>query len=283
MWCSIVEQTDEGKVTLSNVYHDCVNDRLPRAVRRKFYDELIAIIDETDVSPARQLEVMKDLLDRLVDDFACSASERAQPPGRCSHFVPDLWLFKDNTDSLRRGWAIQDVVPLDHLREIEAGRARWGTIPPTPFTRAWVTQTTSVDATRSQPDRAAMLREKLGLLRFFELDDLYLIEIQYPPGFFDTGGLFPPMFLDGSTFVVYRSKAGDQNWGLAVDLDPQKSYGDGFPEAVHRKVLFTDEFDVKLVDVMQYMVHDPDVPALYGKTPNPWHSGLAAALEELLK
>ena len=282
-WCAIVEQTDEGRVALSNMYHDCVHDRLPRTVRRRFYDELSTIIDETETNPDRQLRMMKDLLDRLVDDFACSASEPVQPSGRCSHFVPDLWLFSSNTDSLRRGWAIHDTVSIVHLRELEAGRARWGAIPPGRFQRAWVTRMSEVDGIRTLPNCAELLREKLGLLHFFELDDLYLVEIQYPADLFDGGGLFPPMFLDGSTVVVYRSKIGSDKWGRAVELDARKSYGDGFAEAVHRKVTFTVAFDVKPIDVMHLMEHDPDSSVLHGKTPDPWRSGMGPRLEGLLK
>ena len=116
--------------------------------------------------------------------------------------------------------------------------------------------------------RATVLRQKLGLLRFLELEDLYLMEVQYPENAFQNVPLVPPTFLDGSTFVVYRSKEGTGNWGVAVDLS-SPSYPDGFPEGVHRQVPFTEDFTVQRVGVMQAVWHQPNPVTLHSKTPDP--------------
>jgi hypothetical protein len=283
-WCRLVATRDEGKVTLSNVYHDCKRGRVPQDRRREFYDKLIAIADDNDADSERQLDRVRELLESHADRFACSAVDDAAS-AFCSHFIPDFWLLADNADGLRMGWSISDVVSDSHRTEIEAGRARWGTIPPKEYERAWVTRSEESDTIPRGTAGTKELREKLGLLRFLRIGGAWLMEIRYDKG--AAGRLAPPTFLDGSTFVVYRSrdttamtKAGE--WGKAVDLGHPK-YEDGFSEAVHRRVNFTAEFAVRSVGLMEYVAFTPDPVTLLAKMPIPWHDALADELEQLLR
>lgn len=280
-WCRLVATRDEGKVTLSNVYHDCKKGRVPQAKRHEFYDQLMAIADDNDPDSERQLDRVRELLETHAGEFACSAIDTAAA-ARCSHFVPDFWLLADNADGLRNGWSITDVVSDSHRREIEAGRARWGTIPPANFERAWVTRTDESDAVpRTAANASTKIREKLGLLRFLRISAAWLMEIRYPE---NAASLVPPTFLDGSTFEVYRSgsSADPETWGNAVDLGDPK-YAAGYSEAVHRKVAFTSEFKVAPVGLMEYVPYKPDVAELHKKMPDPWEDDFAAELEQLLQ
>jgi hypothetical protein len=84
--------------------------------------------------------------------------------------------------------------------------------------------------------------------------DEVLVEIVYPEDAFtgedgaaDERRLARPTFLDGGARAIYRSMdGGEDHWGRAVDLE---TLDEGWPEAVHPKIAFSEHFQVRFLGV----------------------------------
>ena len=277
-WCRAVEKSPVGEIALSNMRYDATHDRVGRVTRAAFRERLVAI--HTARPAVRPVGIIQRVTHEQPDDYFCRGKEL--PFEQCSRVVPDLDFVHENINLDDRGWLVEDFVPDEYLDELEislTGLAK-DTIPANPKKHfAWVTRTEALDHMRATiPEEllASAVRNKCGLLHHGASDQLRLIEIRYPPeGIART--LHIPTFLEGAPYGVYMSKselrAAAPCWGTSLDIT---GVADGLPEAVHRRIDFTDKFTVKRLGAeVDGVVVNVTWPKVLKRIPLRWESDYA--------
>lgn len=280
-WCNAMLRTYTGKVALANIIHDCTRRRVPAKYLRRFFKTVEQDWRRKSVGDAA--EVLIGEISRRKRLHA-KGIRRIGATYRCSRIVSAKDLLSENIDLRKKGWRITSTVPHRYIEHLERGLGALpqGSIPNSkPY--AWVTQSSAVDEVRRRYKRstARVVCRKLGLLHFAAYGEASLLEVVYPDAVFmgTKAVLRPPTFLDGSPYIVYRSKCNSDGWGRAVDL---VNGTDGLPEAVHTPIPFTAKFTIRNLGHVDGVSVSIRWRTLLKNAPRPWHADDLKILEGFL-
>lgn len=277
-WIDALERTDRGLILLTNLLHDCYENRVPPTLIRYFFS---LVADDECGSPQ---EALNAAISAHSDELLCAG----QPPlsnERCSRVMDAMDLLAFNLDKRKlpiaasQGYQPHGLV--DFLEKFGVGGAAIGEMR-TRLPIAWVTKKEALDSVRSTTEptevTAARVRELLGLKHVS--GDQLLIEVIYPALIPAADELRPPTFLDGGNIIYFRCyRRSEDSWGQAIDLE---SGGPGLPEAVRRPVKFTVMFEVRRIGQISRDFAHLEYGAVWQNARYPWNATSAARNHILL-
>jgi hypothetical protein len=238
-WCDNLSLKIAGKATLSNMYYDVVNERIDKSQLSLFMNNVlrewsIVISSSIDAFENARISMLK-----IASQLGPPVPENSR---NCSRVMSYKDFFAHNIHQSVIPFAIREFASVDQIKTLERfgikGATKGKMETRRPF--SWVTQTSAMEKIRKKWNTAFIVRQYLGLLHFQEDEDL--IEIIFPPAISKCSKVTQPTFVEGSPTLIYRSKIASDGWGRAVDL---QTYKEGYPEAIHESVNFTDEFEFK--------------------------------------
>jgi hypothetical protein len=271
-----MEEDEDGVATLSNLLFDLLMERLSAKFVRQHLAAVVAKWDARtpDVPPQYCMWAVR--AEDSTAGFTCCGKQIEAWAPRCSRVMAAQDFVRFNVNKRKCPVPIRNAPVTRQIRYFEengigaAAKGEMATTRP----MAWVTDTGRVRATRHEPSPADAARDWLGLVHFRK--GLHLVEVRYPRHAFAMSPLVAPTYLDGCPSVVYRSAKSTDGWGRAVRLS---TLVDGFPEAVHRALTFTPDFEVSMLGPLETDAHFDERKAL-SKFPLRWGPG---SLEELMK
>jgi hypothetical protein len=282
-WCRYTQNTDCGKVSLSNIVFDVTDRVLPFAVVREFLRDVARLWSQRGATqPGETL-----LREVAVAGGSKYHGRRSTPlPGapQCST-VMLASEFQRRYVALRRlGWNdCGDYVPESRLRLLErrlTGRLRSRMLPAQGRV-GWVTTSDALAALRHvalADDHASEVRSSLGLAHY--VSQVQLIELEYPKQTFASAELWRPTFIEGSPRPYYRSFRDANGWGRAVNLRTGRP---GVAEAVHAPLPLTDAFRLRYLGWLQDMHNSLTFSRLWQEAPQPWQTHHIRTLENIVK
>jgi hypothetical protein len=278
-WCRRMEDYAEGRASLSNLLYDAQEERIPKPVLRAFLEDVATRWEAETRESMRKYrvqkhpaEVFKEAVQANAKTYLCQGEEAlSKVPEQYSRVmtVRDFVAFNLNLEQVP--YAITGSLTSDQVRYMEEqgleGKTKGKIRGALPF--AWVTKTESLATVRETHYPSDAARKNLGLSRFTE--DEYLVEIKYPEAKPIGTKLSAPTSLEGCPSLVFRSRLGDDGWGYAVNLE---TLDDGFPEAIHWEVDFTDDFKVADLGRLPPLRPGFDWEVFLDGLPRPWTSEL---------
>jgi hypothetical protein len=240
----------KGRIFLSNFVYDSRMLRLSEDILGEFWEGLLDMWDAGSklLKPEVAIEDYSNSL--KPEDFYCQGPKITKNTIQCSRIIEaqDLITYK-NIDVSRTGFVINGYITKKQIRSLEVlgltNIAKNHMTSRRAFT--WVTQGKEIRKLfrkyrmNKRGELPSLLRNKLGLLHFAE--DQELIEIIYPKGNVKEM-LRAPTFLEGNPSLIFRSTSGDDGWGRTCDI---LSLEEGLPEAVHPKVEFNSDYQIRYI------------------------------------
>jgi hypothetical protein len=226
--------------------YDLRNNRIPLDKFSKFLRTIAANWEVAARSILPEL-IFIEVRNSKPDEFILTGSTVPVDSRECSRVM--IWedFFAYNLHQSKIPFAIRGHVTKSQLDAIERfgikGSTKGRMETSLPF--CWVTHTKEMEAIREEPDAASRSRTRLGLKHFME--DEILLEILFPEDVSMAARVTHPTFFEGGPHLIYRSKQGPDGWGRAVDLC---TYEDGFAEAIHESVLFSDDFTIRVLGIV---------------------------------
>lgn len=262
----------KARATLANILYDWKHERVPRGTIREILASLQNrwLVSAAAESPETVFRAVIDSEPRQFDGLGSRLNVSGVP---CSRVMIAAELLENNLDPSALSIPVKGFLGEEQVKRLERlgvnGGAKGKMRTRRPY--AWITPRQEIESIRlsCEANAANCLRDALGLSHIQEDD--YLIEIEYPVHALDHASVSAPSFLEGCPSLIYRSKRGDADWGITVNLN---GLGDGVLEAVHSEIPFTADFKLRGVGRLAPPSPSIDWEAFLAAMPENWEEAV---------
>ncbi len=246
-WVDAMKCVARARVALRNLDYDYTEERAPRSLVHRF----LRFVDREWKGDAGDPdEIVRAFGTNDPETIFCQGQPAPKRPRRagCSRVIDARTLWQRNLKRDVGGYDLNNDIPDAEIRRLEKnglmGLTKGEMKTAMPF--AWVTWTVRVDRlrkrTREQKQFADSLRNHLGLTNYVRGEKL--VEVRYPSATVKSMFLAPPTFVEGTPGLAFFSVKKPDGWGRTRHLQTRE---EAFPEAVHRPVAFTGDFNIRYV------------------------------------